>query len=69
MRLVDIGWFRGTGAAAMRSFLERGIHFDHAVAFNDVIALAVIALGAIARGAARSAARTRAAGPARQQLR
>ena len=44
----------------MRSFLERGIPFDDVVAFNDVIAL-----GAIARGAARTAARTRAAGPAK----
>ena len=46
----------------MRSFLERGIPFDDVVAFNDVIAL-----GAIARGAARSAARTRAAGPAKPE--
>jgi DNA-binding LacI/PurR family transcriptional regulator len=38
----------------MRSFLERGIPFDDVVAFNDVIAL-----GAIARGAARSAEDTR----------
>ena len=43
----------------MRGFLERGIPFDDVVAFNDVIAL-----GAIARGAAHSAARTRAAWPA-----
>ena len=34
-----IGWFRGTGATAMRSFLERGIPFDGVVGFNDLIAL------------------------------
>lgn len=34
-----IGWFRSTGAAAMRRFLERGIPFDGVVAFNDAIAL------------------------------
>jgi hypothetical protein len=43
----------------MRGFLERGIPLRRLVAFNDVIAL-----GATARGAAHSAARTRAAWPA-----
>lgn len=38
--VVDVvGWFRSTGAAAMREFLERGVPFDGLVAFNDVIAL------------------------------
>ena len=37
-----IGWFHGTGAAAMRSFLERGIPFDGVVGFNDLIALGAI---------------------------
>ena len=34
-----VGWFRSTGAAAMRAFLQRGIAFDAVVAFNDAIAL------------------------------
>lgn len=34
-----IGWFRSTGAAAMREFFSRGIPFDGLVAFNDLIAL------------------------------
>ncbi|MCW2811006.1 MAG: LacI family transcriptional regulator [Friedmanniella sp.] len=34
-----VGWFRSTGAAAMREFLARGIPFDGLVAFNDLIAL------------------------------
>ena len=34
-----IGWFHGTGATAMRSFLEKGIPFDGLVGFNDLIAL------------------------------
>jgi DNA-binding LacI/PurR family transcriptional regulator len=38
--VVDVvGWFRSTGAAAMRGFLERGVPFDGVVAFNDLIAL------------------------------
>ena len=38
--VVDVlGWFRNTGAAAMRSFLEQSIPFDGVVAFNDLIAL------------------------------
>lgn len=38
--VVDVvGWFRSTGAAAMRSFLERGVAFDGVVAFNDLVAL------------------------------
>ena len=38
--VVDvIGWFHGTGADTMRSFLEQRIPFDGVVAFNDVIAL------------------------------
>lgn len=38
--VVDVvGWFRSTGAAAMRSCLEQGIPFDGVVAFNDLIAL------------------------------
>ncbi|WP_375423324.1 LacI family DNA-binding transcriptional regulator [uncultured Friedmanniella sp.] len=38
--VVDVvGWFRSTGAAAMRAFLDRGIAFDGVVAFNDAIAL------------------------------
>ena len=34
-----VGWFRSTGAAAMRDFLDRGIPFDGVVALNDLIAL------------------------------
>jgi len=34
-----IGWFHGTGATAMRGFLEKGIPFDGLVGFNDLIAL------------------------------
>ncbi len=34
-----VGWFRSTGAAAMRDFLQRRVPFDGVVAFNDVIAL------------------------------
>jgi DNA-binding LacI/PurR family transcriptional regulator len=34
-----IGWFRSTGAAAMRAFLATGVPFDGVVAFNDLIAL------------------------------
>ena len=38
--VVDVvGWFRSTGAAAMRDFLSRQVPFDGVVAFNDVIAL------------------------------
>jgi DNA-binding LacI/PurR family transcriptional regulator len=38
--VVDVvGWFRSTGAAAMRDFLARGVPFDGVVAFNDLIAL------------------------------
>ncbi|CAA9309987.1 MAG: Transcriptional regulator, LacI family [uncultured Friedmanniella sp.] len=33
------GWFRSTGAAATRTFLEQQVAFDGVVAFNDVIAL------------------------------
>ncbi len=33
------GWYRSTGAAAMRDFLEQRVPFDAVVAFNDVIAL------------------------------
>ena len=34
-----IGWFHGTGATAMRGYLELGIPFDGLVGFNDLIAL------------------------------
>jgi DNA-binding LacI/PurR family transcriptional regulator len=38
--VVDVvGWFRSTGADAMRGFLERGTSFDGVIAFNDLIAL------------------------------
>jgi DNA-binding LacI/PurR family transcriptional regulator len=33
------GWFRSTGAAATRNFLEQRVPFDGVVAFNDAIAL------------------------------
>jgi DNA-binding LacI/PurR family transcriptional regulator len=33
------GWFRSTGATAVRAFLTRGVDFDGMVAFNDVLAL------------------------------
>ncbi|HEY5820571.1 MAG TPA: LacI family DNA-binding transcriptional regulator [Propionibacteriaceae bacterium] len=34
-----VGWYRSTGAAAMRAFLQRDLPFDGVVAFNDTIAL------------------------------
>ena len=33
------GWFRSTGAAAVRDFLGRDVAFDGLVAFNDALAL------------------------------
>jgi DNA-binding LacI/PurR family transcriptional regulator len=33
------GWFRSTGAAAVRDVLSRGLAFDGVVAFNDALAL------------------------------
>ncbi|GAA1427620.1 LacI family DNA-binding transcriptional regulator [Microlunatus lacustris] len=38
--VVDVdGWFRSTGAEAVRTFLTRGVPFDGVVAFNDAVAL------------------------------
>ncbi len=38
--VVDVdGWFRSTGAAAVRDFLARDVPFDGLVAFNDALAL------------------------------
>ena len=41
--VVDvIGWFRSTGAEAMRTFLRSGVAFDGLVGFNDSIALGAV---------------------------
>jgi DNA-binding LacI/PurR family transcriptional regulator len=36
------GWFRSTGAAALRGFLHRGVPFDGVVALNDALALGAV---------------------------
>jgi len=41
--VIPVGtWHRLDGAAAMRSFLERGVEFDGVVAFNDTLAFGAL---------------------------
>jgi hypothetical protein len=53
LRFVDIGWFAGPAPPRCAASSNGGIPFDYVVAINDVIAL-----GAMAPGAARNEART-----------